>query len=229
MEWIPDWLLQIIIASVGATISGVILLITHHSKVKQELEIHRKKEVFERKQRMYRNLVDQFLAFLDLKHNPTHDRGNWRIGNYLYTELVLIGGKSVIQAFNNHLKSKLKGTDNDIEHTNKIKDVLIAIRKDLYDEELDYDEINFIQPTQETHTALSIIEENYPAFESYNLTTLQEISDMDIEKIHSETKIPIEKLSFLKNTALQERKIQDEFEIYLDKIVLNNDQKEKSL
>lgn len=225
MEGIPDWFLQIVIASTGATISGIILLITHHSKVKQELEIHRKKEVFERKQRMYRSLVNQFLKFLDLKSNPTHDRGNWRIGNYLYTELILVGGKSVIQAFNNHLKSKLADTDSDIEHTNKIKDILIAIRKDLYDEELDYDEINFIQPTQETHKALSIIEEHYPILKSYELTTLQKISDMDIEKMSSEIKISTEKLKFLKDTALQERKIQEDFDDYINKLIFNNEEK----
>lgn len=229
-EWIiSEWLLQIIIASVGATISGIVLLLTHHSRVKQELEIHRKKDVFERKQRMYRNLVDEFIKFLDLRFNPQHDRGNWRIGNYLYMELMLIGGEPVIHALNQHLKAKLVDSDDDTEHTNKIKDILVAIRKDLYDEKLNHNEINFIQPTQETHTALSLVEENYPVFESYNLTTLQEISDMDIEKIHSETKIPTEKLSFLKKTALRERKIQEDFEAYMDKIILNNDQKKKSL
>ena len=41
---------EIIAAMIGATISGIILLQVHHSKVKQELKIHREKEVFERKQ-----------------------------------------------------------------------------------------------------------------------------------------------------------------------------------
>lgn len=228
---IPDWVLQIIIASVFATISGAILLLIHHFRVKQELEIHREKEVFNRKQIMYRNLVNYFFELLDLKSNPMHDRGNWRIGNYLYTELFLIGGKSVITAFTIYLKAKLAGTDDNVEHTNKIKDILIGIRKDLYHHKLNRDEINFIQPTQETNDALAIIEEYYSDFEKFDLTTLEKASKMNLEQMVNETSIPKEKLEFLKKIALNEKKIYDEFTDYLNNLILNNvtKTKEKSL
>jgi len=215
----------------GATISGSILLLIHHFRVKQELKIHREKEVFERKQIMYRNLVNYFLKLLDLKSNPTHDKGNWRIGNYLYTELLLVGGKSVIDAFTIHLKAKLAERDNDVEHTNKIKDILIGIRNDLYHHKLNRDDINFIQPTSEANEALKIIEDNYSDFEKFDSTTLEKASKINVEQMVRETSIPKNKLEFLKKTALHEMKIYDEFSRYLTNLILNNDSKtkEKSL
>lgn len=230
-ETLPVEIYEIIAAIMGVTISGWFLLRSHHNKIKEELEIHREKEVFNRKQIMYRTLVNYFLELLDLKSNTKHERGNWRIGNYLYTELLLIGGKPVITAFTIHLKAKLAGTDNDIEHSNKIKDILVGIREDLYHHKLDRDEINFIQPTQETYDALEIIEESYSDFEKFGLTTLEKASKMNVEQIANETSIPKEKLEFLKKIALTEKKIYDEFTDYLNNLILNNDPKtkEKSL
>ena len=213
----------------GATISGSVLLLIHHFRVKQELEIHREKEVFERKQIMYRNLINYFLELLDLKSNSMHEKGNWRIGNYLYTELFLIGGKSVITTFTKYLKAKLAGTGDNMEHTNNIKDILIGMREDLYHHKLDRDDINFIQPTQETNVALDIIEKYYSDFEQFDLTTLEKASKMDIEQMVNDAKIPKDKLELLKKIALNEKKIYDEFTDYLDSLIFKNDGKEKSL
>jgi len=220
---IPDWLLQIIIASVGATISGFFLLIIHHSKVKEELEIHRKKEVFDRKQKMYRDFYNYFLERLNLESNAIHDRGNWRIGDYFYTELLLIGGENVIHAVNKHLNAKLAGNVNNTEESNNIKDILIEIRKDLYGENLDKSDINFIQSTQDTNDALEIIENNYDILKKYDFTTLQSITKMDVEQMVKTTQISEEKLNFLKNVALKEKKIYDEFRQFLDNASLNHD------
>ncbi|HJU12903.1 MAG TPA: hypothetical protein VJ792_00410 [Candidatus Nitrosotalea sp.] len=43
---------------VGASfVSGIFLLIIHHWKVKQEMKIHRENELFDRKQKAYRDLL----------------------------------------------------------------------------------------------------------------------------------------------------------------------------
>lgn len=213
--WIPDWLLQIIIASAGATISGIILLHTHHSRVKQELEIHRRKDVFERKQKMYRSFVNNFMKQMDLRGNPTHDLANWRIGNYLYNELLFIASESVIRAFNKYLKGILQ-SNTDEEFTNMTKDVLIAIRKDLYGENISRDEINFIRSTLDADKALQIINENYAVLEKHGLTNFQNFSTVDINSISTQTGIPLEKLNFVKKTALNEIRIELEFKRFLE-------------
>jgi len=206
---------EIIAALIGATISGVILLQIHHSKVKQELEIHQKKDVFDRKQKMYRSFVNNFMALLDVRGNPTHDFANWRVGNYLYNELLFIANDSVIRAFNKYLK--YEKTDDPIEFTNITKDVLIAIREDLYGETINRDDINFIRQSRDVDKAFQSINEYYESLEKLNLTNFENFSEIDTKDVAEKTGIPIEKLDFIKKIALNEIRIQSEFTRFLEK------------
>jgi len=219
-ETLDAGIYEIIAAAIGAIITGVILLQVHHSHVKQELEIHRKKDVFERKQKMYRSFVNNFMAQMDLRGNPTHDFANWRIGNYLYNELLFIASDTVIKAFNKYLKYDKTG-DN-VEFTNITKDVLIAIRKDLYGETIGRDEINFIRPTRDADKALQIINKHYSLLEKQGLTNFKNFGDVDIQKLSSETGIDEKELDFVKKSAITEIKIESNFNHFLDKEYYNS-------
>ena len=214
-EMLTSEIYEIIAALIGATISGVILLQIHHSKVKQELEIHQKKDVFDRKQKMYRSFVNNFMALLDVRGNPTHDFANWRVGNYLYNELLFIANDSVIRAFNKYLK--YEKTDDPIEFTNITKDVLIAIREDLYGETINRDDINFIRQSRDVDKAFQSINEYYESLEKLNLTNFENFSEIDTKDVAEKTGIPIEKLDFIKKIALNEIRIQSEFTRFLEK------------
>ena len=164
---------------------------------------------------MYRSFVNNFMAQMDLRGNPTHDFANWRIGNYRYNELLFIASEEVIKAFNKYLKYDQTGDD--AEFTNITKDVLIAIRKDLYGETISRDEINFIRPTRNADKALEIINKYYSRLEKYDLTNFKNFANADANQLSTKTGIDVKGLDFVKKTVLVEIKIESEFDQFLEK------------
>ena len=203
-------------ATIGAIITGYVLLRIHHSKIRQELEIHRNRDIFERKQKMYRSFVSILMSKMDLNRNPNRDFANWRIGDYLYSELLFIGSESVIKAFNKYL-THIKSSD-DITATNLTKDVWIAIIKDLHDKTISRDEINFIDPTG-ADNALQIINKYYEILKKHNLTNFKSFVDVDADQLCAKTGIAKKELEVVKKTAQQELEIESEFKQFLE----NND------
>jgi len=214
--FIPNWVLQIVVASIGATISGVILLLVHHFRVKQELTIHRNKELFDRKQKMYHHVIKYFLQSLSTKDNfGAHS--NWRIDSQIYNNLLLIGKESTIIALNRYLEQAGTGIS-EIELSNLFKKVLIEIRKDLYDDEkLTPNEIKFFSLTSESEKAVKIIKTNIEKLKEHDLTTFWDIAEMDVEKVKEQTGIDGETLDFLKKISKKEKDIEKEFKEFLEK------------
>lgn len=208
---IPDWSLQIIIASIGATISGIILLITHHSKVNQEIEKHRKIENFERKQKAYREilrLISQVLDYQRFLGSPM----TWKIVRYAYDEIMIVGSKEVVEKANELLLNKVDGET----ANNKIKDLWNLIRKDLYGEELPIEHMHVITPSPETVNALSLYHEHSAALISLGINSLEKASNMDVDIINQHTTIDKEKLYLIKKMAENELQYENDFKKFLE-------------
>jgi hypothetical protein len=188
--------LQIIIASVGATISGAILLLIHHSRVKQELEIHRKRELFDRKQKTYRLLMRDVFRDLDYVTNLGRPK-NWRVTRDVYNELLLIGGKEVIDAYNEYIK-KYDQLD-DVQGSQMVKNLAIVIRKDLYGEIISSEQVKFMAPSRKSRHAIEIYAKNHEKLSQFGFDTFELFVNMDIEDIHSKTGISREELKELKD------------------------------
>ena len=208
---IPDWALQIVIGSIGATISGIILLITHHSKVNQEIEKHRKIENFERKQKAYREILKLISKVLDYSHflgTPV----NWKIVRYAYDEIMIVGSKEVVEKTNELLLKEVSA-----ETTNaKIKDLWNAIRKDLYGEELPIDHMHVISPSSETVNALSTYHECSAKLGACGINSLKDASIMDVTVVSSQTQIDEKKLDLIKRMAINEIEYDDELKRFLE-------------
>lgn len=116
-------ILQIIVASAGATISGVILLVIHHSRVKQELEIHKKTDEFERKQKAYRAILNLISRVTDHSYLIGSEI-NWKIMRHVYNEILLVGSLDVVKASNEFIL-KLDEVSGKKEHE-LIKNLWIA-------------------------------------------------------------------------------------------------------
>jgi len=81
--------------------SGFILLWTHHSKVKQEIEINIKLEQFERRRSIYRELLAISDQMYDWATMVSDEQVNWRIFRKLHDELQVAGSPMVIKKFDN--------------------------------------------------------------------------------------------------------------------------------
>ncbi|MBI5147394.1 MAG: hypothetical protein HZA84_09330 [Thaumarchaeota archaeon] len=199
---ILDWTLQIIIASVSATISGVILLLLHHSRVKQELEIHRKKEIFERKQKMYRKLLNHIEERLDYVFFLGNDL-DWREVRLIYNELMLSGAKPVIDAFNNFLKTYNPQNPKDDE---KFKKILVEIRKDLYGDVISVSDVKVVNPGSKILDELEILGNHKEILANEGFENFESLSKMDIDMIHAKTSIDKADLQQIKHVAEKEHK-----------------------
>jgi len=209
---IPDWMLQIIIASVGATISGIILLLIHHARVKQELEIHRQLELFDRKQDLYRKILDQINQMMDYSYFLGQDM-NWKISRKIYDELLLIGSEDVIDYFHEFHKEMSKIDKKIDEHLYNIRN---AIRKDLYSKELKRKSSRVTQMGKKSQRVLEKYENELKTLQDNGYDNFEKLSKIDIKKLHDEYKIPEESLKDIKEMAMAQNSIDEEFSKYYD-------------
>ena len=212
--WIPFWLLQIIIASAGATISGSVLLLIHHFRVKQELEIHRKKDVFERKQKVYRSLLRNVSALMDFT-SSLGKNVNWRISREIYNELILTGSNTVIEAHNKFTRES--DTSDDKKYTELVKSMWIAVRKDLYEESLSPKDMRFFGGSNKTLKVYETYGKYREKIRPLGIENYESIAQMNVDEIHSQTNIDKTELEFMKKQCLKEVEIEKEWKIFIEK------------
>ena len=206
-----EWLLQIFLASIGATISGIILLLIHHSKVKQELELHRQKEIFDKKQRVYRIILNNVNQLRDYSLYLGSDM-NWKLARLAYDELILIGSEKVIIAYHKFQK-EFKKIDSDDKVVKKLYN---AIREDLYETSLPEKEIKMVGPGTKTTNILKILGDHYSKLRPLGLENLHDLSNMDVEEIHSKTSISKDDLKKIKVMAEKENQFDEEIKKFVD-------------
>lgn len=138
MPW--ESLITAISSNIVAVITAIIIaagsiigiIITQYLRVKKEIELRREIEVFDRKQDLYRKILDQINQLMDYSYYLGRDM-NWKISRKIYDELLLIGSEEVIEYFP-ELHKEMSNKDSTIEE--HLYNVRNAIRKDLYFKEL---------------------------------------------------------------------------------------------
>lgn len=207
-----DSLYTVIAAIVGSLISGIILLLIHHMKVKQEIEKHRQIELFDRKQKVYRSILEEINQLFDFTERLGSDM-NWRISRHAYNELILIGSASVITAFNNFVKQWDSASD--VKSTELLKSVWIEVRKDLYKEKLLPEQMKIYGPSNKTFKAFEIFAKNASILKTLNLESYDLLSKMNVDEIHAKTGIPKEDLLSLKDMGIREADIEKSYKKFI--------------
>lgn len=80
----------------------------------------------------------------------------------------------------------------------------------MYGEIIPPNEMHVVTPSQATLDTLNIFHENFQEFEDAGISTIHNLSQMDIEKTSHETGVDIEKLTKLKNMAITELRNEDQ-------------------
>lgn len=212
-ETLPVEIYEIIAAVLGATISGILLLLTHHKKVNQEIEKHRKIDNFEKRKKAYRKILEMLSKLLDHSHllgKPV----NWKITRYAYNEILLVGSKEVVEK-TNELMLSIGESDSSVTDA-KVKNLWNAIRNDLHGEELSPEQMHMIRPSTETLAALSLYHNYSNQLKSAGINSLEKARDMDLSAIHAATQIDTNELLDIKEMAKNELMYDDELNKFLD-------------
>lgn len=202
----PDGVYEIIAAIAGATISGWILLRSHHSKVQEEIRLHKEIDVFERKKIVYQNVLNNVTEILDYV-TLFGKKTNWRIARQTYNDLILTGSKSIIDAYNDFLKNY---DGNNPKTDEKVKKILFEIRKDLYKEDLKITDIKFMVPGSRTMKSLELIGKHRSTLEEQGFDSLDSLSQMNVDDIKSKTAIAVEDLQKIKDICQEEKQFSEE-------------------
>lgn len=209
----PNGIYEIIAAILAATISGLILLRSHHSKVQEEIRLHKEIDVFERKKTVYQNVLNHVTEILDYV-TLFGKKTNWRMARQSYNDLILTGSKSVINAYNDFLKNF---DANNPKTDEKVKKILYEIRKDLYNEDLKITDIKFMTPGSRTIKSLELIGKHRSKLEGQGFDSLESLSQMNVDDIKSKTGIDAEDLQTIKDICQEERQFSEELKNSLKK------------
>lgn len=197
------------IITVAGSIIGII--VAQYLKVRQEIALRRKIELFDRKQKAYRDILKILSKMQDHSYFlGTHV--NWKITRYAYDEIMLIGSKEVIEKTNELLSDNSpdsQGTDN------KMKSLWNSIRKDLYGEEIPLDHMHMIRPSPETINALSLHDKHSSKLKSLGIDTPEKTSNMDIDTVSSQTTIDKDELDLIKKMTKKELEYEQELKLFL--------------
>ena len=208
-----EWFWESFLASVGATISGFILLLTHHWKVKQEINIHRGIENFNRRQNAYREILQLISKMTDHSHflgKPV----NWRIIRHAYDEIMVVGSKDVVKLANEIIvkSDKLEGK----KLHGAIKQLWNVIRSDLYGESLPLEEMHIITPSPDTISALNTYHKYANELKAFGINNIEDASEMDVIKIKDKIEIKEGALSEIKEMAKKELSFEEEFRKFVE-------------
>jgi hypothetical protein len=207
-----EWLIPIVAASVGATISGTVLLFIHHNKVKQEIDLQRRKEQFEKKQKLYRAILQQVNSLLDFSAY-LGSRTNWRIDREVYNQLILVASIPVVEELNKCIKS-LDQDDGEVL-TSSLKSLLRAIREDLYGDTLADKDLRIYSPPIITMDSLQLYANNVEKLKKLGLDSYDRLGNMDIDVVHASANIPKDDLKKIKEMGEREARIEREFDQFL--------------
>jgi len=211
-EW--ELLVPIIAASIGAIGSGAVLLHIHHGKVKQEIELQKKKEQFEKKQKLYRAILQQVNSLMDFSAF-LGSRTNWRIDREVYNQLILVSSVPVLEELNNCIKSI--DQDDDKALTYSLKSLLRSIRQDLYGDIIADKDLKIYNPSKPTMDALQLYGNNREKLEKLGLNTYDALANMDIDTVHTSTEISNNDLKKLKEMGEREASVEREFNRFLSR------------
>lgn len=198
------------IITVAGSIIGII--IAHHLKVRQEIAIRRKIELFDRKQKAYRDIL-QILSKIQDHSYFLGTSVNWRITRYAYDEIMLIGSKEVIEKTNELMDDKSLDSQ---ETDKKMKNLWNAIRKDLYGEEIPLEHMHMIRPAPETITALDLHNKHSDKLKSSGIDTIEKASDMDIDVVSKDIEINKKDLDLIKKMTKKELEYENELKQFLE-------------
>lgn len=199
-------IVPVIAAIITAAGSIISVIYVHSSKVKQELALRREIELFDRKQKAYRTVLHLVSRMTDHSY-LIGSEVNWKIIRHVYNEILLVGSSDVIKAANELLQADNKSSEKENE---LIKNFWNTIRTDLYKQSLSLNEMHVISPSQETIDALNIYHEHLSDFWDGNITTIKDLSEMNVEEIQRLTGIDLENLTKIKNTAIRELQYEKE-------------------
>lgn len=205
-------IVPVIVAIITAASSIIGIIFAQYLKVRQEIILRRDIELFDRKQKAYRDT----LKIISKMKDHSYFLGaqvNWKILRYVYDEIMLIGSKEVVEKTNELLddeSSDSRGTDI------KRKNLWNAIRKDLYGKKIPSKDMHMIRPSTETLAALSLYGEHSKELKSSGIDTLEKANNMDIDVVNKQTKIDKTNLNLIKDMAKKELEYEDELKRFLD-------------
>jgi hypothetical protein len=198
------------ILTVAGSIIGIFF--AHHLKVSREIAIRRKIELFDRKQKAYRNILKTLSKMQDHSYF-IGTRINWKITRHMYDEIILVGSKEVVEKTNDLL---LDNSPDSQETDKKMKNLWNAIRKDLYGEEIPFNQMHVIKPDDKTITALEVYHKYSAQLKILGIDTPEKASEMDIEKVNNETQIDKNNLNLIKKMTNKELEYEQELKRFLE-------------
>ena len=213
---------EFVTTALSISVPGALLIILHYYKANKTLMIHQKSEIFDRKQKMYRYFLRHFFETVSLSKNPLREKGNWRIGNYFYNELLCLASKEVMDAYHNYLLMQDKPAINDIQFTDAKKELLSAIRKDLTNETIIDDTMLFFAASDGISFAYKFMNEHYSVLKPHNLTNLENFAQIDVNTIASKTKLDHGQLQRIKDIASNEVQIDLEYRKLMQQLAICN-------
>jgi hypothetical protein len=202
-----------IIAAIITTAGSIIgIIITLSQRVKKEIELKREIELFDRKQKAYRDLIHIIFKYQDHSYF-IGSQVNWKIIRHVYNELILIGSKEVLEKTN----ELFQDVSPDSQGTNAlIKELWKVIRKDLYKEDLTFEQMHMITPMQKTVDAKVLVDKYFDQLKSIGIDTPEKASLMDVDKISVQSNISKTELESIKEMVKNELEYEKELKKFLE-------------
>lgn len=202
-------IVPVIVAIITTAGSIIGVIYAQYSKIKQEMKLRREVELFDRKQKAYRAIMNLISKLSDHSY-LIGSEVNWKITRNVYNEIMLVGSPEVVKITNTMLIES-HDLPSEKEH-DLIKRLWDAIRNDLYKQSIPLNEMHVITPSQETVDALKIYHDHASELWEMNITTIKQLSEMNIEEARRLTNMNIDDLTKIKDMAIRELKYEKELE-----------------
>ncbi|MEW6044206.1 MAG: hypothetical protein AB1608_08075 [Thermoproteota archaeon] len=205
-------IIPVVVAIITAMGSIIGIIITQYLKTKQEIKLKRENDLFDRKQKAYRDILKTFSKM----HDHSYFIGsqvNWKIMRYVYNEILLIGSKNVVTITNDLLTDESP----DSRGTNeKMKKLYAAIREDLYGEQIPVGEIHITTPSTETVRILALYNSCSEKLKAVGIDTPEKASEMNEFDIAKQTGIDVNILNSIKNMTKKEFGYENDLKNFLE-------------
>lgn len=196
------------IPMVASLLSVLVAIWVHHRKVRQEIDIRIRAERFESKRRSYAKIIEVLWQIIDYTTMLGPELNSYLIRR-IYTELLVVGSTQVIRQFNDFMTGYDKAQTLP-QKSELIRAFLVAVRRDLYGERLDPDQVRFVQPGTRSLDSFKIYDRHKPALEGCGLSNIQSLAEMDVDDVGTRTSIAIGELRSLREAAVRERQLREE-------------------
>lgn len=194
----------------SAIVSGIILLYVHYRERRKELDNYASIRQFDTKRRVYRVLWE----YPELKEDVRTFMAsweNWRKFRVAYHTLLLVASPSVIERFN-ELVAKYDSTTDPQKKTQLVRDLWLAMRKDLYPrEEVSAPLFKFMQPPGPSFSRVAeIFSKNEMLFAGLAIRGILDVSKYTLDELTKKTGLPQEDLRFLLEISERENRFEKE-------------------